>query len=250
MCLSISSLLCEVSKPLRSYKVCLQPLQFPYICRMEDLKDSLKYQQWERELQDNGIDLRGLEELKTVRKGNGDVLFALLKIDALAPNGEPLLPIALLRGHFVGVLVCLVDDSNGDEFFLMVRQRRVATGAVMLEHPAGMVDSTKDPFDVALAEVREETGLQIDREQLVLLNDKVLHSSPGLLDEGGWFFGTEIRMSTAAIEALRGDSQGHGTEGEFIETAVLTREEAMSESTVANALLHFFLWDEWKRKNK
>ena len=216
---------------------------------MENLSDSLKYQQWKAQLDKHGIDFRGFEELKTIRKRNGDVLFALLKIDAAAPNGEPLLPITLLRGHFVGVLVCLVEQESGVEYFLMVRQRRVATGGLMLEHPAGMVDNTRDPFDVALAEVREETGLEIKREQLALLSERVLYSSPGLIDEGGYFFGTEIHLSRAEIDALRNNSQGHGNEGEFIQTAVLTREEAMAESNVANALLHFYLWDEWKRKN-
>lgn len=217
---------------------------------MEDLRNSLKFQQWEGQLKVNGVNLMALEELKTIRKRNGEVLFALVKLDAAAPNGEPLLPIALLRGHFVGVLVCLVDRESGQEFFLMVRQRRVATGGLMLEHPAGMVDNTKDPFEVAMAEVREETGLEIRREQLALLNESVLYSSPGLIDEGGYFFGTEIQMSADEIDALRNNSTGHGTEGEFIETAVLTREEAMAESNVANALLHFYLWDEWKKKNR
>lgn len=217
---------------------------------MESLKDSLKYQQWEQQLAQHKINLRQMEELKLVRKRNGEVLFAFIKVDAIAPNGEPLLPIALLRGHFVGVLVCIVDIVTQEEFYLMVRQRRIATGEVMLEHPAGMVDNTSDPYDVALAEVREETGLHIEREQLALLNDKILYSSPGLLDEGGYFFGVELEMSSAEIVDLRSKNEGHGTEGEFIETAVLTREEAMAESNVANALLHFYLWDDYRRNKK
>ena len=216
---------------------------------MQDLKDSLKYQQWENGLRKNEIDLRKMEEVATIRKGNGEVLFSMVRIDAVPPNGEPLLPIALLRGHFVGVLVSLFNPETEQEHFLMVSQRRVATGGPMLEHPAGMVDSTKDPFEVAMTEVREETGLEVKREDLVLLRDKVLYSSPGLLDEGGYFFGVRLEVTEADLERLNDNSQGHGNEGEFIQTMVLTREEAMQMSTVANALLHFYLWDDYKKAN-
>ena len=215
---------------------------------MEKLEDSLKYQQWKALLDAEGIDVRSIEELHVVRKRKGDVLFALLKMDAVAPNGEPLLPIALLRGHFVGVLVSLIEKETGEEFFLMVRQRRVGTGAVMLEHPAGMVDNTKDPWEVAITEVREETGVEIGREQLVLLDERVLYSSPGLIDEGGYFFATQLRLSRAEIQALGDNSQGHGTEGEFIETVVLSRADAMAETSVANAQLHFYLWETWQAR--
>ncbi len=218
-----------------------------YLCEMQDLKDSLKYRNWERSLKANGLEIRALEELHTVRKRNGDVLFSMIKIDAVDSIGEPLLPIALLRGHFVGVLVSLFDKERGEEKFLMVSQRRVASGAYMLEHPAGMIDSTTDPFETGIAEVREETGIEITRDQLIVLNKKILYSSPGLIDEGGYFFAVRLEMSKAEIQKLDNNSLGHGTEGEFIRTKVLTREEAMQESTVANALLHFYLWEDYKR---
>lgn len=216
---------------------------------MQDLKDSLKYQQWAKALQDNAIQLNHLEELSTVRKGNGEILFSMVKIDAVSPESEPLLPIALIRGHFVAILVSLFNEETGEESFLMVNQRRVATGGYMLEHTAGMVDSTKDPYTVAVTEVSEETGVQIDPSQLILLEDRILYSSPGLIDEGGYFFAVRLTLSGEAIQALDDNAQGHGTEGEFIQTLVLTREEAMARSTVANALLHFYFWDTYKQKN-
>lgn len=213
---------------------------------MQDLKDSLKYQQWERLLKENDVDIRSLEELHTVRKKNGEVLFSMVKMDAIGANGEPLLPIALLRGHFVGVLVSLLEKESGVEKFLMVSQRRVASGAYMIEHPAGMVDSTKDPYEVAIMEVKEETGIEIQRDQLILLKERVLYSSPGLMDEGGYFFGVQLEVTQEEIRELEGNSMGHGTEGEYIQTFILTREEAMNQSVVANALLHFYLWDDYR----
>jgi len=215
---------------------------------MQDLKDSLKYKHWAKALADNSIQLNALEELSTIRKGNGEVLFSMVKMDAVSPESEPLLPIALIRGHFVAILISLVNASTGQESFLMVNQRRVATGGYMLEHPAGMVDSSKDPYAVAVTEVHEETGIQIDRSQLILLKDRILYSSPGLIDEGGYFFAVQLTLSDREITDLHDNAQGHGTEGEFIQTLVLSREEAMQKSGVANALLHFYLWDDYKRQ--
>ena len=51
---------------------------------MQDLKDSLKYQTWSADLDANGITLNGLEELSTIRKRNGEILFSLVKMDAKA----------------------------------------------------------------------------------------------------------------------------------------------------------------------
>lgn len=220
-----------------------------YLCNMQDLKNSLKYQQWENLLRKNDVDLKDMQELSTIRKKNGEVLFSMVKIDAVGANGEPLLPIALIRGHFVGVLVSLIEQETGEEYFLMVSQRRVASGAYMIEHPAGMVDSTTDPYDVAVAEVSEETGVQISKDQLILLNEKVLYSSPGLIDEGGYFFAVRLELGKEEIQKLDDNSQGHGTEGEFIQTYIMKREEIMQKSVVANALLHLYLWEEYQRKN-
>jgi hypothetical protein len=64
---------------------------------METLEESLKYQQWYKELEQNGIVFKSVEALQLVHKPNGELLFALLKIDAHNAVGEKLLPVVLLR---------------------------------------------------------------------------------------------------------------------------------------------------------
>lgn len=211
---------------------------------MQKLEDARKYQSWKATLERNGITIRGMEELKTVRKGNGEVLFSMVKIDAVADTGEPLLPVALIRGHFVTVTTCLVAAETGEDFFLLVAQRRVADGTVHYEHPAGMMDSEADPYEVAVKEVEEETGLNISREDLTLHNQEMWFSSPGLQDEGGYFFKVRLTMPLAQIQALHDNETGDGGEHEYIRTHIATYDEARRLIRNTNGLLGLFLFAE------
>lgn len=209
---------------------------------MQALEDSLKFRTWKESLEEHGIQLHGYEELQTIRKSKGDILFSLLKIKATAPEGNPLLPIVMLRGAFVTVLTALIDDQTGEEFHLLVRQRRVANGALFYEHPAGMCDGHADPYDIALIEVEEETGLKITKDQLTLLSPEPIYSSPGLLDEGGWFFSCRLTMPRAEIDGLHLAANGHGGEGEFIHTYVARPEEIPSLIRNASGLLLHYMY--------
>jgi ADP-sugar diphosphatase len=214
---------------------------------MQKLEDSLKYQTWWADLQANGVTLEALEELSTIRKKNGEVLFSLVRMNAKAPEGNPLLPIVMLRGNFVSVLTCLVDRATGEEFQLLVCQRRVANGALFYEHPAGMCDSHGDPFDVALIEVSEETGMSIQREWLTLHNPERLYSSPGLLDEAGYFFSCRIEMDRTEIDGYHMKRGGHYGEGEFIHTYIARPEEAKRLIKNVSGLLAIYLYEEWRK---
>jgi ADP-sugar diphosphatase len=216
---------------------------------MQKLEDSLKYRTWAGDLNTHGVQLRGLEELSTIRKRNGEILFSLVKIDATAPEGNPILPIVMLRGNFVSVLTCLIDRVTREEFMLLVCQRRVANGAMFYEHPAGMCDSQTDPYEVALIEVSEETGMQISRDVLHLHNEERLYSSPGLLDEAGYFFSCEIEMDRDEINSYHLKRGGHYGEGEFIHTHIATPHEAKQLIKNVSGLLATYLYEDW-RKNK
>lgn len=208
---------------------------------MQAFDQSLKFRTWQKELDKNGITIHGVTELHSVRKKNGEVLFSLLNVKAQDQAGTPLLPVVMLRGHFVSVVTWLRNRESGERKLLLVAQRRVANGAMFLEHPAGMMDEDGDPWAVAVKEVKEETGVSIQRNQLSLLWPEVLYSSPGLIDEGGWFFQCELEMSGTEIDALDGGSGGEGGEGEFIQTQVMTPEEAMKKMANTQALLGLML---------
>ncbi|MEM7182381.1 MAG: NUDIX hydrolase [Spirochaetota bacterium] len=194
---------------------------------MEKLEDSKKFKDWQNVLLKNGIEINRITNLKTIHKGNGEALFGLVDLDAKDSQGQKLLPAVLLRGHYVCVLVCLIDKSSKKRQYLLVKQRRVADGSIFYEHPAGMCDNEEDPWAVAIKEVQEETGLNINKENLSLLVEKPLFSSPGLLDESGYFFCCEIELSQQEILSFANKATGAEGENEFIVTHLCEEKDLM-----------------------
>jgi len=209
---------------------------------MEKFEDSFKFKSWRDVLLKNQININSIKELHTVNKGNGEVLFTLVHIDAVDPDNHKLLPVVLIRGHFVSVVTCLIEKETGNKYFLLVKQRRVANGEIFYEHPAGMCDSEPDPWKVAVKEVGEETGLQITRDNLRLLHPDPLYSSAGLLDEAGYFFACDIPLSKEEIDTYRDKAAGAADENEVIITHVCTLSEIFSLIRNTNGLLATYLY--------
>ncbi len=98
---------------------------------------------------------------------------------------------------------------------LLVRQHRVAVDRITLEIPAGKLDSaTEDPYDCAVRELEEETGLRAER--MTLLTS--LLTTPGFCTE------------KIAIYLAQGLSQGqtHPDEDEFLGLVRMPLEQAVA----------------------
>jgi ADP-sugar diphosphatase len=142
------------------------------------------------------------------------------------------------------VVTVLIEQETLNKFFLLVRQTRVAHGKQTYEHPAGMCDNSTNPYDVAVKEVSEETGLQITKSQLHLMNSEMVYTSAGLLDEGGYLFSCEVVMPKIELDSFRNKKAGAENESEYIETYVCTFEQAMSlmDSAVSQLALLLYLY--------
>ena len=151
----------------------------------ENLTDSHKYNLWRSRLAANGLDIHRVDELYTRHNGHGEVLFSLVYTDATTPEGNKIPPICFLKGEVVSVLVCFIDVESREKYLLLVQQRRICDGSMTYEHPAGMLDSESDAASVAAREVFEETGIAIEKSQLVSVNREPFYPSTGTSDEVG-----------------------------------------------------------------
>lgn len=187
----------------------------------ESLENAHKFKLWKNNLKKNGLTIHQITEHFTRYRHNGEVLFSLLMLDATSVEGDKIPPLCLLKGEVVSVLVCLIDEKTKEKYLLLVRQRRIANGDFIFEHPAGMVDGSQTPLAIAIQEVREETGIELSEKDLVNLTpDSPLFPSTGTSDEAMYFFYCEIELSYSKIMSYDDNKMGVISESERITTYV------------------------------
>lgn len=108
----------------------------------EALQDAHKFQFWKNQAEANGLKINDIKDYYIRYRNNGEVLFAMLEVDADTPEGDKIPPALFLKGHAASMLVCLIDQETKEKFVVLVRQRRIADGSHTYEHPAGMVDAS------------------------------------------------------------------------------------------------------------
>ncbi|MFD2522324.1 NUDIX domain-containing protein [Emticicia soli] len=209
----------------------------------EKLEDAHKFKLWKKNLVENGLKINQIDQHYTRYRYNGEILFTLLMLDAETPEGDKIPPICFLKGEVVSVLVCLIDKDTQEKHLLLVKQRRIAEGAFTYEHPAGMVDNTKTPLEIAVQEVKEETGLAITAEQLVDVTPQTrVFPSTGTSDEAMYLYYCELTMSAEEIADLNEKEMGTDYEFERITTHILPFAQAHRLINNSNALLLNYLY--------
>ncbi len=208
----------------------------------EKLTDSHKYQLWRGKLEAHGLDIHGIEEIYSRRKGDGEILFSLLMTDATTPEGDKIPPICFLKGEVVCVLICLIDAGSGEKYLLLVKQRRICDGGYTYEHPAGMLDSESDAAAVAAREVHEETGIELAKEDLTRLLSHPCYPSTGTSDEAMYFFFCEITLPKEKIMQYHDQNMGVASDHERITTSVLPFVEGHRLITNTNGILLDYLY--------
>lgn len=217
----------------------------------EKLEEAHKFKTWKKNLENNGLEIHKVEEKHTRHRYNGEILFSTLLLDATTPEGDKIPPICFLKGEVVCILMVLIDDLTSEKYLILVKQRRIAEGGYTYEHPAGMVDNTKSPSEIAVQEVKEETGLEITENNLINLSpSKRLFPSTGTSDEAMYFFACELKMSKAKIESYNNREMGTEYEFERITTHVVPFTEGHKMINNTNGLLLNYLYlsqvKDWK----
>lgn len=210
--------------------------------QQESLEDAHKFRYWKGQAEANGLAINHINEYYIRRRHNGEVLFAMLEIDADTPEGDKMPPALFLKGHAASMLVCLIDKDTREKFVVLVKQRRIASGGHIYEHPAGMVDAADAPDEVAAREIGEEIGMTVSASELTRLNPQVWYPSTGTSDEGMHFFFIEKEMAREDIMRFHLKNMGSEDEHERITSVVATLPEAHKLITNVNGLLLNFLY--------
>ena len=137
-------------------------------------------------------------------------IFNVERWQVTCPNGHSA-PREIVLHRGAAAVIPVYEDGTT----LMVRQHRVSVDRVTLEIPAGKLDSwNEDPYDCAVRELEEETGLKAERYTLLT---SVL-TTPGFCTE------------KIAIYLAEGLTQGqtHPDEDEFLGLVRIPLEDAVS----------------------
>ncbi|RMG57723.1 MAG: NUDIX domain-containing protein [Bacteroidetes bacterium] len=208
------------------------------------LRQAPKFKKWVADLLEQGLKIHEIQEVFTRSKHDGDLLFAMLMLDATTPEGDKIPPVCFMKGQVVSIMVLLIDEATGERFLLLVKQRRICNGGLIYEQVAGMVDGDDDPHEVAVREVEEETGLKVTPEQVISLNAEPYWVSTGTSEEAMFFYYCALTLDRASIEALDGNQMGVISEHERIHTEVVPYAKARHLITNANGILNMFLYEE------
>lgn len=212
----------------------------------KDFLTEPKIASWMDELRRNGCCIEKITPLHHYSRPNGQLLFALVSADVTAPDGSKLPPIIFIRGHACLIVPLIINRDTDEKRYLMVQQRRIPTGALTLEFPAGMLDNNiTQPLETAIKELHEETGLSLTPEQLFPLSPTRYYSSPGASDEGIYYYGCLVTVDNRTFHSFEGRNTGDATENECIHVTLKTKEDIILNINSLQARLGLFLFEEY-----
>jgi ADP-sugar diphosphatase len=179
-----------------------------------------------------------------------------LKIEAVATfHGVRVPGICFLRGGAVSILVILHCEEDDKDYVILTRQPRVPVGSAgLLELPAGMIDDEQEFAGVAAKELKEETGLILNKENLIdltaLVNGvsgvkpvKGMLPSAGGCDEFLRSFLHKRTVTRTELDAMRGKATGLLEEGEVIILDIVDYKDVWKICSDAKLLSSMFLYE-------
>jgi len=98
-------------------------------------------------------------------------------------NGNKIMSnIVFCRGNSVAVLIIVTVKETSKKYVLLCKQIRLPVGKVLIEACAGMIDDkveNGEVLGVVFEEIKEETGFEIKKNDLIQLGDPIIPSGGG-----------------------------------------------------------------------
>lgn len=195
--------------------------------------DSPLFNEWKNKLPNDWL-VTGLH-IQSMDKFGDRVAFIKMNASILNTKTNIFKPtICFLRGGSVAILIII--QCEGKEYVIIADQQRVpASLSKSFEIPAGMLDGHGDVKGVTITEIREETGLYIDKIDLVNLSELVMrychptqpilspgmYPSPGGCDEKIVIFLYRCSMTKDQLNKLQGKLTGNKEEEEAITVRIM-----------------------------
>ncbi|KAL2902311.1 Nudix hydrolase 14 chloroplastic [Bienertia sinuspersici] len=215
--------------------------------------ESSLFQQWLKNLQaENGaLNNRAMSLDKVIIQGvdyfGNRIGFVKFKADIVDNElGKKVPGIVFARGPAVTILILL--ESEGETYAILTEQ-------FVLELPAGMLDDDKGDFvGTAVREVEEETGIQLNKEDMVELTAFLdpstggkVFPSPGGCDEELSVFLYRKQVDKEIIQQLQGKKTGLQEHGELIKVHVVPYAQLWRSTADAKVLMAVALYEMAKR---
>jgi 8-oxo-dGTP pyrophosphatase MutT (NUDIX family) len=187
---------------------------------MEKLMKTPKFVEHIKTMDHKNLKLTKIE-VRDIYMFGPNIGFALINNTIYNRKSNLLLPGAVfIRGGAVAILVIVV--CEGRKYVLLTRQYRVPMGSAIVEAVAGMLDDDRDvngkpdPYGVAIKELKEESGLELKRADLIKVGR--MYPSGGGCDEFiECFYTKNLDISNDKLDYLQTHVFGEGDESIRIE---------------------------------
>ena len=182
--------------------------------------------------------------------------FIKFQADVFDYEGLEIPSVVFMRGGSVCVLVVI--ECENRLYTILTNQARIPVGMELLEIPAGMLDGDGNFAGVAAKEIKEETGIEIHKQDLVDLTKEVygelygtklegVFPSAGGCDEFMRMFLYKTTMAREKLDELQGRQTGVSEEGEKIKVKVIPFGDLARTAPDMKALSALTLYEQYNK---
>tara|TARA_B100001057_G_C22776680_1_gene921902 strand:+ start:94 stop:756 length:663 start_codon:yes stop_codon:yes gene_type:complete len=137
-----------------------------------------------------------------------------------------------LEGDSVVIIPIIKIKNSKIKKTIMVEQFRISAGKKTLEFPSGGVHKSRYK-DQAILELREETSLKIQKEDLIELNKRLINLMPGNNFARVKFYAFYKSLSSKEISKYQNLTLGRNDQGEYTKTKIVNFKDLKKNLTAS-----------------